>query len=317
MVFIRGFIPHEERDMRSIILSNFWLYAPWWCGGRFLPSSSLFRMRLSAILNEKFLPINVEINITETRDSSRWQMGVWYGGHIEKEDEAGDILADSLFVNSKKKSHFMEKSLPSILSGTSIVKRMRSVKFISASSTSSIQISKTADGSEEVVNEGFYTPEELHGRWWKILILSGKNGQNSVESGYRLITRAEWRTRKQKRVFGTNCLSGMKIVFRWTQSIASFAVLNCFKNFAIKSTKWIGVLEFAFCCFLLLYLYARYKEFTRICRWYWDTSRYWCLFWKGRNTCILGKNGSGKSSLASIIMGNPAYEVTEWTISRW
>lgn len=35
------------------------------------------------------------------------------------------------------------------------------------------------------------------------------------------------------------------------------------------------------------------------------------VFEKGKNTCILGKNGSGKSSLASIIMGNPAYEVTE------
>jgi len=34
-------------------------------------------------------------------------------------------------------------------------------------------------------------------------------------------------------------------------------------------------------------------------------------FEKGKNTCILGKNGSGKSSLASIIMGNPAYEVTD------
>lgn len=38
-------------------------------------------------------------------------------------------------------------------------------------------------------------------------------------------------------------------------------------------------------------------------------------FEKGKNTCILGKNGSGKSSLASIIMGNPAYEITEWSIS--
>ncbi len=36
---------------------------------------------------------------------------------------------------------------------------------------------------------------------------------------------------------------------------------------------------------------------------------------KGKNTCILGKNGSGKSSLASIMMGNPAYEVTEGTIT--
>lgn len=38
-------------------------------------------------------------------------------------------------------------------------------------------------------------------------------------------------------------------------------------------------------------------------------------FEKGKNTCILGKNGSGKSSLASIIMGNPAYEVTDGTIT--
>lgn len=38
-------------------------------------------------------------------------------------------------------------------------------------------------------------------------------------------------------------------------------------------------------------------------------------FQKGKNTCILGKNGSGKSSLAGIIMGNPAYEVTGGSIS--
>lgn len=38
-------------------------------------------------------------------------------------------------------------------------------------------------------------------------------------------------------------------------------------------------------------------------------------FEKGKNTCILGKNGSGKSSLASIIMGNPAYTITQWSIT--
>ncbi len=38
-------------------------------------------------------------------------------------------------------------------------------------------------------------------------------------------------------------------------------------------------------------------------------------FEKGKNTCILGKNGSGKSSLASIIMGNPAYKVTDGTLT--
>lgn len=36
---------------------------------------------------------------------------------------------------------------------------------------------------------------------------------------------------------------------------------------------------------------------------------------KGKNTCILGKNGSGKSSLASIMMGNPAYTVTKGSIT--
>lgn len=36
---------------------------------------------------------------------------------------------------------------------------------------------------------------------------------------------------------------------------------------------------------------------------------------KGKNTCILGKNGSGKSSLASIIMGNPLYTVTAGSVT--
>lgn len=31
----------------------------------------------------------------------------------------------------------------------------------------------------------------------------------------------------------------------------------------------------------------------------------------GKNYCILGKNGSGKSSLAMSIMGHPNYEITE------
>ncbi len=30
----------------------------------------------------------------------------------------------------------------------------------------------------------------------------------------------------------------------------------------------------------------------------------------GKNYCILGKNGSGKSSLAMTIAGNPKYEIT-------
>lgn len=38
-------------------------------------------------------------------------------------------------------------------------------------------------------------------------------------------------------------------------------------------------------------------------------------FEKGKNYCILGKNGSGKSSLSSVIMGHPSYEVTGGTIT--
>jgi Fe-S cluster assembly ATP-binding protein len=30
----------------------------------------------------------------------------------------------------------------------------------------------------------------------------------------------------------------------------------------------------------------------------------------GKNYCLLGKNGSGKSSLAMAVMGHPSYEVT-------
>jgi len=30
----------------------------------------------------------------------------------------------------------------------------------------------------------------------------------------------------------------------------------------------------------------------------------------GKNYCIIGKNGSGKSSLAMTIMGHPKYEIT-------
>lgn len=37
-------------------------------------------------------------------------------------------------------------------------------------------------------------------------------------------------------------------------------------------------------------------------------------FEKGKNYCILGKNGSGKSSLALTTMGHPTYTITKWDI---
>lgn len=41
----------------------------------------------------------------------------------------------------------------------------------------------------------------------------------------------------------------------------------------------------------------------------------------GKNYCLLGKNGSGKSSLAMAIMGHPSYEVMNWKLeiiySNW
>jgi Fe-S cluster assembly ATP-binding protein len=38
-------------------------------------------------------------------------------------------------------------------------------------------------------------------------------------------------------------------------------------------------------------------------------------FQKGKNYCILGKNGSGKSSLALTTMGHPSYEITQGDIT--
>jgi len=35
----------------------------------------------------------------------------------------------------------------------------------------------------------------------------------------------------------------------------------------------------------------------------------------GKNYCLLGQNGSWKSSLAAAIMGHPGYEVTSWDVS--
>ena len=34
----------------------------------------------------------------------------------------------------------------------------------------------------------------------------------------------------------------------------------------------------------------------------------------GKNYCLLGKNGSGKSSLAMAVMGHPSYEIKHWEI---
>ncbi len=39
-----------------------------------------------------------------------------------------------------------------------------------------------------------------------------------------------------------------------------------------------------------------------------------CQFLPGSNYCILGKNGSGKSSLALTVMGHPSYQVTHGTV---
>jgi len=32
----------------------------------------------------------------------------------------------------------------------------------------------------------------------------------------------------------------------------------------------------------------------------------------GQNYCLLWKNGSWKSTLSSVLMGNPKYKVTSW-----
>ncbi|MCB9806541.1 NUDIX domain-containing protein [Candidatus Peribacteria bacterium] len=157
-----GFIPHEERDMRSIILSNF----GYTHRGDAEVDFTLKQPISYAIIRNTEGKIfayqrgDKRTEAHETRLAGKWACGI--GGHIEKEDEAGDILADSLIRELEEEITLHGKILS-----------VNPIGYINSEKdeVSKVHIgvlyvidtdSKTAEGSEEVVNEGFYTPEELH-----------------------------------------------------------------------------------------------------------------------------------------------------------
>ena len=157
-----GFIPHEERDMRSIILSNFGYTRR---GDAEVDFTLKQPISYAIIRNTEgkifaYQRGDKRTEAHETRLAGKWACGI--GGHIEKEDEAGDILADSLIRELEE-----EITLHGDILSVNPIGYINSEK----DEVSKVHIgvlyvidtnSKTAEGSEEVVNEWFYTPEELH-----------------------------------------------------------------------------------------------------------------------------------------------------------
>lgn len=157
-----GFIPHEERDMRSIILSNFGYTRR---GDAEVDFTLKQPISYAIIRNTEWKIFAYQrgdkrTEAHETRLAGKWACGI--GGHIEKEDEAGDILADSLIRELEEEITLHGK----ILSVNPIGYINSEKDEVSKVHIGVLYIidtdSKTAEGSEEVVNEGFYTPEELH-----------------------------------------------------------------------------------------------------------------------------------------------------------
>lgn len=148
-----GFIPHAERDMRSIILSNFDYTRRGDAEVDFTMkqpiSYAIIRNTEGKIFAYQRGQKRTEAH--ETRLAGKWACGI--GGHIEKEDEAGDILADSLLRELEEEITLHGKILS-----------VNPIGYINSEKdeVSKVHIgvlyvidtdSKTAEGSEEVVNE--------------------------------------------------------------------------------------------------------------------------------------------------------------------
>lgn len=157
-----GFIPHAENDLRTVILENY-TYT------RRGDAETDFTMKqpisYAVIRNTEgkifaYQRGDKRTEAHETRLAGKWACGI--GGHIEKEDETGDILADSLIRELEE-----EITLHGQILSVDPIGYINSEK----DEVSKVHIgvlyvittdSLTATGSEEVVNEGFYTPDELH-----------------------------------------------------------------------------------------------------------------------------------------------------------
>ena len=157
-----GFIPHEERDMRSIILSNFGYTRR---GDAEVDFTLKQPISYAIIRNTEgkifaYQRGDKRTEAHETRLAGKWACGI--GGHIEKEDEAGDILADSL-IRELEEEITLHGNILSVNPIGYINSEKDDVSKVHIGVLYVIDTdSKTAEGSEEVVNEWFYTPEELH-----------------------------------------------------------------------------------------------------------------------------------------------------------
>jgi len=158
-----GFIPHAEQDLRKVILDNFSYTRR---GDAEVDFTLKQPISYAVIRNTEgkifaYQRGSKRSEFHETRLAGKWACGI--GGHIEAEDEeTGDILADSL-----------RRELEEEITLHGIILSIDPIGYINSEKdeVSKVHIgvlyiietdSLTATGSEEVVNEGFYTPEELH-----------------------------------------------------------------------------------------------------------------------------------------------------------
>lgn len=148
-----GFIPHEERDMRSIILSNFGYTRR---GDAEVDFTLKQPISYAIIRNTEgkifaYQRGDKRTEAHETRLAGKWACGI--GGHIEKEDEAGDILADSL-IRELEEEITLHGNILSVNPIGYINSEKDEVSKVHIGVLYVIDTdSKTAEGSEEVVNE--------------------------------------------------------------------------------------------------------------------------------------------------------------------
>lgn len=157
-----GFIPHAEQDLRKVILDNFSYTRR---GDAEVDFTLKQPISYAVIRNTEgkifaYQRGSKRSEFHETRLAGKWACGI--GGHIEKEDETGDILADSLIRELEEEITLHGKILSVnpigyINSEKDEVSKVH-IGVLYVIETDSL----TATGSEEVVNEGFYSPEELH-----------------------------------------------------------------------------------------------------------------------------------------------------------
>ena len=157
-----GFIPHAENDLRKVILEN---YTYTRRGDAEMDFTMKQPISYAVIRNTEgkifaYQRGDKRTEAHETRLAGKWACGI--GGHIEKEDETGDILAASLIRELEEEITLHRKILTVdpigyINSEKDEVSKVHiGVLYVITTD------SPSATGSEEVVNEGFYTPEELH-----------------------------------------------------------------------------------------------------------------------------------------------------------